>query len=131
MSTVWKTKQRLLVEELEEWTDWLSGEEPREPAVVEEHVVRLLAAALVLLRQHTVNKRGQCRFCGWTQWKWRMWRRRRRCTVFQAVDQAMSQGLDVVWWELFDAAGQQLGLDEVRQWVGEEGVHETRDGSRP
>jgi hypothetical protein len=119
MTTVWETRHRLLVEQLEQWVDWLSGEEPIEQAAVEEQAVRLLAAVVLLLEQHAVNKRGQCRFCGWTKWKRRFWNRRRRCTVFQAADRAMRQGLDVVWWELFNSVGRGVRLDEVRRWVEE------------
>ncbi|MCA1606054.1 MAG: hypothetical protein LC775_11430, partial [Acidobacteria bacterium] len=89
--------------------DWLGGDEPSESVVVEEQTLRLLAAAVVLLGQHVVNKRGQCKFCGWTRWKWRFWRRRRKCTVFQAVDRAMTQGLDVVWWEVLNSVGREVG----------------------
>lgn len=117
MSNVWGTRYRLLVERLEERVEWLSGEEPLEPEKVEEQGLRLLNAAVALLRQHEVNKRGQCQFCGWTRWKWRFWRARPRCTVFRALDRAMGQGMDVVWWELFNGVGREVGLDEVRGWV--------------
>ena len=60
MSSVWATRYRLLREWLEELEDWLSGEQPVAYAVVEEQAVRLLMAAVRLLRQHEVNKRGQC-----------------------------------------------------------------------
>jgi len=117
MTTVWKTRHRLLVEKLEEWADWLGGDEPRESVVVEERALRLLAAAVVLLAQHAVNKRGQCKFCRWTRWKWRFLRRRRKCTVFQALDRAMAQGVDVVWWEVLVSVGRDVELGEVREWV--------------
>lgn len=117
MTTVWKTRHRLLVEGLEEWVDWLGGDDPIEPVVVEEQALRLLSAAVVLLEQHEVNKRGQCRFCGWTRWKWRVWRRRRRCTVFKAIDRAMTQGLDVVWWEMLVGLGRDVELKDVRGWL--------------
>jgi len=110
MTTVWQTRYRLLLEELEQWMDWLGGNEPRESVVVEEQALRLLTAAVVLLGQHAVNKRGQCKFCGRTRWKWRFWRRRRKCTVFQAVDRAMTQGIDVVWWEVLVACGREVEL---------------------
>ena len=117
MSHVWETRHRLLVEQLEQWIEWLSGEEEREPAAVEELAVRLLTGTVHLLKQHEVNQRGQCRFCGWTKWRWRLWRPRRRCTVFQAVDRAMTEGIEVVWWDLFTSVGRQVGLEWVREWL--------------
>ncbi|MGH4007557.1 MAG: hypothetical protein ACRDTH_05210 [Pseudonocardiaceae bacterium] len=90
------------------------------PAALEGWTVQLLATVLMLLRQHHINKRGQCRLCGWTRWTWRFWRRRRRCTVYTALDQAIGQGLDVVWWKVFDGLGQQVSLADVRQWNGEQ-----------
>lgn len=39
MSSVWATRYRLLLEQLEGLTDWLSGTEPPEAKVVEEQVV--------------------------------------------------------------------------------------------
>ncbi|MCA1673324.1 MAG: hypothetical protein LC799_14370 [Actinobacteria bacterium] len=97
MNSPHEVRWRLLTEKLDALTDWLSGEKEPESHAVEEQAVRLLAAAVQLVTQHAVNKRGQCRFCGWTRWKWRFWRRRRRCTVYQIVDRALRQGLDVVW----------------------------------
>ncbi|MCA1670878.1 MAG: hypothetical protein LC799_01285 [Actinobacteria bacterium] len=94
----------------------LGGEQP---IVLEELTVRLLTSVLMLLRQHAVNKRGQCKFCDWTRWSWRFWGRRRQCQVFQAMDFVMRQGLDVVWWELVGSLGREVGLEEVRVWVGE------------
>lgn len=117
MSSVWETRSRLLREELQKLAEWLSDDAPRAPAALEEQVVRLLAAAIMLLRQHQVNKRGQCQFCGWTRWKWRFWRRRRRCTVHQVLELAMGQSLDVVWWRLFETVGRKRNLAEVRTWV--------------
>lgn len=75
----------------------LSDEEPIEPAELREQVVRLLAGVVMLVRWHRVNKRGQCRYCGWTRWVWRFWRRRLRCAVYQAVGFASRQRLDMVW----------------------------------
>jgi len=119
MSNVWGTKYRLLVEQLEQWVDRFIAEEPVESVVLEEQTVRLLMGVVRLLEQHQVNKRGQCKFCGWTRWKWRSWRRRRRCRVFQILDFAMCQNLDVVWWELLAATGAEASLAEVREWVEE------------
>lgn len=117
MTTVWETRNRLLLDQLEEWVDWLGGDEPRELVIVEEQALRLLAAAVVLLGQHTVNKRGRCKFCGWTRWKWRIWRRRRICTVFQTLDRVMTQAVDVVWWEVLAGVRREVGLEEVREWL--------------
>jgi hypothetical protein len=82
---VWQT-QRLFLELFQKLAEWLSDDEPIAPVVLEEQLAMLLAVAITLLRQHHVNKRGQCLLCGWTRWKWRFWRRRRRCTVHQAVE---------------------------------------------
>ncbi|MCA1672694.1 MAG: hypothetical protein LC799_10990 [Actinobacteria bacterium] len=115
--SVWETQQRLFFELLQKLAEWLSDDEPKAPTALEEQMVRLLAVAVMLLRQHEVNKRGQCQFCGWTRWRWRLWRRRRRCTVHQALDLALGQSLDVVWWRVFESAGQKRSLAEVRAWV--------------
>ncbi|MCA1676966.1 MAG: hypothetical protein LC799_33920 [Actinobacteria bacterium] len=115
--SVWETQHRLFFELLQKLTEWLSDDEPRAPTALEEQLARLLAVAIMLLRQHEVNKRGQCQFCGWTRWRWRWWRRRRRCTVHQALDLALGQSLDVVWWRVFESAGQMRSLAEVRAWV--------------
>ena len=100
MSTVYEVRYGLLCEQLEQWVERLGGDEPLEPEVVKELAVRLLAMAAMLLRRHAVNMRGQCKFCGLTQREWRFWRRRPRCSVYGALDFAMRQGLDVVWWRL-------------------------------
>ncbi|MGQ0719703.1 MAG: hypothetical protein ACT4NP_20765 [Pseudonocardiales bacterium] len=89
------------------------------PTALEERTVQLLATVLTLLRQHPVNKRGQCRLCGWTRWKWRFWRRRRRCTVYAALDHVMGQSLDVVWWKVFGGLEQEVSLADVRRWHGD------------
>lgn len=117
MSNIWETRSRLFLEELEKLAEWLSSDAPKTPAALEEQAVRLLAMVVILLRQHQVNKRGQCQYCGWTRWTWRLWRRWRRCTVHQALDLAMGQSLDVVWWRLLETVGQQWSLAEVRAWM--------------
>jgi hypothetical protein len=117
VSNIWETRSRLFLEELEKLVEWLSGDAPKVPATLEEQTVRLLTMAVVLLRQHQVNKRGQCQHCGWTRWQWRFWRRRRRCTVHQALDFSVGQSLDVVWWRLLEAVGRQWSLAEVRAWI--------------
>ena len=119
MTTIWKTQSQLYLEYLEGLAEWLGSDAPKAPAALEEQTARLLAMAVTLLRQHHVNKRGQCQFCGWTRWKWRFWRRRRRCTVHQTLNLAMSQSLEVVWWRVFEGVGQKQNLAEVRTWVAE------------
>lgn len=109
MSNVWETRYRLLLEHLEELTDELRGNEPIVPAALEEQTVRLLASVVMLLRQHEVNKRGQCRFCAVSR-RWRFWRRRPQCTVYLCLDFAMRQRLDVVWSRLLvDPKAQEFG----------------------
>lgn len=114
---MWETRSRLYLEKVDRLAEWLSNDEPRTPAALEEQTVRLLAVTVMLLRQHWVNKRGQCQFCGWTRWKWRWWRRRRQCTVHRALDLALGQSLDVVWWRVFECVGRKTSLAEVRAWV--------------
>jgi hypothetical protein len=117
VSNVRQTQHRLFLELLQKLVERLSDDEPRAPEVFEEQLVRLLATAIMLLRQHQVNKRGQCQFCDWTRWRWRFWRRRRRCTVHQALDLAVSQSLEVVWWLVLENVGRKRNLAEVRAWV--------------
>ncbi|MGH3870786.1 MAG: hypothetical protein ACRDSR_04600 [Pseudonocardiaceae bacterium] len=96
MSSIWETKHRLALHQLEELAQRLSNDaKPIAPAGPDEWTVQLLVTVLTLLRQHHVNKRGQCRFCGWTRCKWRRWRGRRRCTVYTALDYAMGQSLSL------------------------------------
>ncbi|MGH3795061.1 MAG: hypothetical protein ACRDSP_09240 [Pseudonocardiaceae bacterium] len=114
MSTVWGTRYRLLRERLDQWADQLSAAQPTECT---EHTVRLLAAVTMLIGQHQVNKRGQCRWCGWTRWTWRFWHRRPQCTVFRALSFVLGQGVDVVWWQLFNSVGRKCTLAEIREWV--------------
>jgi hypothetical protein len=96
VSNVWQTRSRLLLEQLEALADQLSGEEPITQPVLQDQTVRLLAGVVMLLRQHQVNKRGQCKYCGWTRRTWRLLRRRPQCTVYLALDFAMNQSLDLV-----------------------------------
>ena len=110
-------RHRLLCEQLEQWVEELSGEKPVEPEVAKELTVRLLAMAVMLLRQHRVNKRGRCRLCGWSILRWPFWCHLPRCAVFRSVDLAIGQGLDVVWWQLLGSVGREVRLDEVREWV--------------
>lgn len=113
-------RYRVLLEQLEELADQIGNGDlgqVDEPAYAYEKTVRLLAAALMLLRQHHVNKQGQCRCCGRTRLKWQLLTRRPRCTVYSAFGFAMEQGLDVVWWQVFARAGQCSSLEEVRVWL--------------
>ncbi|MGH3870753.1 MAG: hypothetical protein ACRDSR_04430 [Pseudonocardiaceae bacterium] len=110
-------RHRLLFEQLEQWVEKLRGEEPVEPEVVKELAVRLLGVVVMLLQQHVVNKRGRCRLCRSSTWRWPFWCRRPRCTVLRSVDLAVGQGLDVVWWQLLGNVGQEARLEEVREWV--------------
>jgi hypothetical protein len=104
VSNVWETRYRLLVEQVEALAVQLRAEEPIDPSALEEQTVRLLAAATTLLRQHRVNKRGQCNYCGWMRPVWRLWRRRPQCTVYRSLDFALRQPLDVVSFPLFQRA---------------------------
>ncbi|MGH4008016.1 MAG: hypothetical protein ACRDTH_07630 [Pseudonocardiaceae bacterium] len=106
----------MFLEELEKLAERLISDAPKSPASLEERTVRLLAITVTLLRQHRVNKRGQCQCC-WTRWTWGFWRRQRRCTVYQALDLGMGQSLEVVWWRVFESVGRQWSLAEVRAWV--------------
>ena len=99
MSSVAEIRYQLLSEQLQHWLDRLDGKEPPEPdAAVKELAVRLLAMALMLLRQHRVNKRGQCQYCRRSRRSWRLRIKRPRCTVSSALDFAMKQELAVVRW---------------------------------
>jgi hypothetical protein len=100
VSTVWETRHRLLLERLETLARQLRQDEELAPATLEEQTVRLLAGVIMLLKQHRVNKRGQCNYCGWTHRTWRLWRRRPLCTVYSAFDFALSQPLDLLWRRL-------------------------------
>lgn len=98
MSNVWETRYQLLVETLENIVEQLSDEEARtSSAESNKQTVRVVMGALTLLRQHRVNKRGQCRYCGWTRWwRRRFWRRRPQCTVFRSLDFVLRQPVEMV-----------------------------------
>lgn len=100
MSNIWETRNRLLWEQLEQLTKRLVSNEPPEPAELKELAVRLLAGVVMLLRQHRVNKRGQCRYCEWTRWTRPFWHGRPSCTVYETVNFALRQRLDRVWRQL-------------------------------
>jgi hypothetical protein len=101
VSNVWETRYRLLLEHLEELTDQLRSNEPIASAALEEQAVRLLAGVVMLLRQHEVNKLGRCRFCTVSH-RWRFWRKRPQCAAHRALNFALGQHLDTVWWQLLD-----------------------------
>jgi hypothetical protein len=88
-----------MLEQLEELADGLRSKQQVAPAVREEQTVRLLGGVVMLLRQHQLNKRGQCRFCA-SAHCWRFWQRRPQCTVYRSLDFVMRQSLDAVWWQL-------------------------------
>lgn len=117
MSSVQEVRHRLLLEQLEQWVERFSGEKPVEPEEVKELAVRLLATAAMLLKQHQVNKRGQCKFCGWRRWSWRFWKRRPQCMVFSTLSFTLEQELAVVWRRLFGSMGRGISLEEVREWM--------------
>lgn len=109
-------RYRQISEQLEDLADGLSGAKRMAPTVLEERTVQLLVTVLMLLRQHHINTRGQCRFCDRTRWTWRLRARRRRCTVYAALDYAMGQSLDVAWWKVLAELGREVSLGEVRRW---------------
>ncbi len=90
-----------MLERLEELADQLRNKESTASAVLEEQTVRLLAAAAILLRQHKVNKRGRCQYCGWTGWARRLWYGRPQCTVYRALSFALGQRPEILWRQLY------------------------------
>jgi hypothetical protein len=99
VNNVWQTRHRLMLEQLEELADRLRTGQQVAPAVLEEQAVRLLAGVVMLLRQHQLNKRGQCRFCVAPR-RWQFWQRWPQCAVYRTIDFVMRQPLDVVWQQL-------------------------------
>lgn len=97
------------MEYFEELADQLRREDPIAPEVCKEHLVRLLTGVVMVLRQHRVNNKGQCDYCGRPRWTWRFWRRRPRCTVDRGLDFALRQPLDMVWMQLLQGSQQQSG----------------------
>jgi hypothetical protein len=102
VSDVWEIRNRLILAYLEKLANQLRSKEPVAPAQLEEQTVRLLAALVMSLRQHRVTKRGQCRYCSWRIKIWRFGHRRPRCAVYRALNFALHQHLDVVWWQLLE-----------------------------
>lgn len=93
MSDVWEIRNRLILAYLEKLAHQLRSKEPVELTRIEEQTVRLLAALIMLLRQHRVNKRGQCRYCSWRIKTWRFGHRRPQCTVYRDLNFALYQHL--------------------------------------
>ena len=92
---IWHVRHRLLIEQLD---DLLYAEEAES---LDEQVLRLIAAARVLLAQHQVNKQGRCRHCYYcSTWLWL--RRRKMCTVHTILSVAMNQPFSTVWKWLAD-----------------------------
>ena len=116
MSNVWETRCSLILERLEKLADRLRSGEPIAPSTLEEQTVRLLAGVVMSLRQHNVNKRGQCRFCTARHRTWRFWRRL-PCTVYRNMSFVMGQGIAEVWWQLLENLGRPANLDDVQKWV--------------
>jgi hypothetical protein len=97
VSNVWETRYRLLVETLENIVARLGDTAPGTSSLESnKQMVRVIVGVLTLLKQHRVNKRGQCRYCGWTQWYWRFFRTRPQCTVVRSLDFALRQPVEVV-----------------------------------
>ena len=100
MNNVWQTRCRVLLEQLEALAHRLRNKQPIPPTALDEHTVRLLVGVIMVLRQHRVNKLGQCKYCAWTSRTWWFWSSRPQCTVYLSLDFAMSQPLDLVWGSL-------------------------------
>jgi hypothetical protein len=111
VSNVWETRHRLVLEYLEKVVDQLRSNEQVAPAELEEQLLRLLTGVVILLRQHRINKRGQCEYCGWT---WRFWCRRPQCTIYLSFDFAIRQRLDMVRRRLLEERKTRQSLDDVR-----------------
>jgi hypothetical protein len=108
VSDVWETRHRLLVEHLDALGGQLGSKVQIAP---EELAARLLAAAINLLREHRVDKRGQCRFCAVPYSIYNFWRRRPRYAVYRGINFAMTQPLDVVLAPFRRSPGFQTGKD--------------------
>jgi hypothetical protein len=100
VNNVWEIRYRLLLEHFAELASQLRGEKTITPAELEEQVTRLLACAVMLLHQHRVNKRGQCRYCGWTTWIRRFSHRRPQCTVYRSLYYTTGQRIETVRQQL-------------------------------
>lgn len=56
ISNVWGTRHRLLLEKFERLAKQLSNDKPEEPTALEERTLRLLAAAITLLRKSSPSR---------------------------------------------------------------------------
>ncbi len=119
MNDFWETRHRRLTQQFEKLANQLSGKEALGQTLIEEQVVRLLTGVIMVLRQHKLNKRGQCVACAAPGRIWRFFLRRPPCAVYRDLNFAMSHGMDVVWWRLLESTGQPASLDEVRNWIPE------------
>ncbi len=107
------------MQQYEKLVNQLSGTEAPGQVPVEEQAVRLLTGAVLVLRQHKPNKRGRCWACAAPGRVWRWWLRRPTCAVYRDLSFAMSQRIDVVWWQLLESMGRSASLEQVRQWLPE------------
>ena len=119
MNDFWETRHRRLTQQCEKLAHQLGGKEAPGQVLVEEHAVRLLTGVVMLLRQHKLNKRGQCRVCAAPGRIWWFWLRRPPCAVYRDLNFAMRQEIDAVWWQLLESTGRPASLDEVRKWIPE------------
>ena len=86
MSTVWRSAAVYFWNGLRSSLTSLDENNQIVPPVLEERTARLLIGVVMLLRQHQVNKRGQCRYCSWTRRTWRLWHRGPQCMVYLGLD---------------------------------------------
>jgi hypothetical protein len=100
VNNVWQTRCHVILEQLEALAHQLRKEQQIPPTALEEQTVRLVVGVIMVLRQHRVNKLGQCKYCAWTSRTWSFWHRRPQCTVYLSLDFTMSQPLDLVWGQL-------------------------------
>lgn len=70
VSSVHETRYQQLYKMLNELAGQLSGKRAVSPVETRDRIVRVLAVVALLLRQHHVNKWGQCKFCALPRWKW-------------------------------------------------------------
>jgi hypothetical protein len=88
VSTVYEVQHRVLRERLKQTVVTAKRER-------DEECVRLALLCLALLERHTVNGKGQCRYCRAPHGWW--WRRSCRCTVVPVVIMYLKQP-----WELLN-----------------------------
>lgn len=89
MTSARETQHRLWAEQL---GSLLAGKHGSRELTTEQ-TRRLMIAAYVVLQEHQVDKRGQCRYCRRsTWWPWR----RKTCTVHVTFKVAMQQPINIV-----------------------------------